>query len=103
MRAYWKPSVHDARLKRLWPNREISVQAISDILGFGERTIQKRARELGLDPRPSGRAPENKRNREIVEKFKQGASREALAVEYGISVKSIYRITPSVYGKKEQR
>ena len=46
----WSES-YSKRLKALWPSVELSVKDIGEQLGFSGNTIQRKARELGLEPR----------------------------------------------------
>lgn len=91
MRTAWIPSEHDERLKRLWAAGE-TTKAIAGLMGFAKRTIDNRARMLGLPNKAPGRPSKAARNAEIRAKFNEGASREALSIEYGLSPETIANI-----------
>ena len=100
MRMAWIPSEHDERLKRLWAAGE-TTREIARLMGFAKRTIDYRARMLGLPDKRPGRPSKAARNAEIRMRFNDGISREALSIEYGLTPETIANIaTKGNRGKK---
>ncbi len=50
----------DDRLKRMWPNKDLSIGVIAERLGYGETKVREQAKRLGLPLRGTFRGKSQK-------------------------------------------